>query len=236
MAWPLQAAVTKSSVRSLTSTVDPSASRNTAWAPGPVRTDSRSPMAAPASRVPRAARRGVQTALSGNDRGPRTAGGHHGVDGAASDIHDRDEQRGGRGKHAASHPAGGGPHWHGDDCSLAFHLGDPRATAGTTTEMVFHQDAAAGAELFAQIRAEVLAELSTDGAAGVRHLLPNARPRGLDRAGVHVFRSHLVVVLVPNGLRTSPISFVTACASSARYYVRPSVPFRLAAAAGFGGA
>ena len=38
-----------SSVRSLTSTVDPSASRNTAWAPGPVRTTSPSAMAAPAS-------------------------------------------------------------------------------------------------------------------------------------------------------------------------------------------
>ena len=33
----------------------------------------------------------VQTALSGNDRGPWTAGAHHGVDGVASDIHDRDE-------------------------------------------------------------------------------------------------------------------------------------------------
>ena len=217
MAWPLQAAVTKSSVRSLTSTVDPSASCNTAWAPGPVRTDSRSPMAAPASRVPSAfalrasAATAVQTALSGNDRGPWTAGGHHGVDGVASDIHDRDEQPGGRGKHAASHPAGGAAFarlrrasaWHGDDCSLAFHLGDPRATAGAATEMVFHQEAAAGAQLLAQIRPELLAELRTDGAAGVRRPSPKrapARSRSCRRPRLPLSSR---VVLVPNGLRTS---------------------------------
>ena len=70
MAWPLQAAATKSSVRSLTSTVDPSASRNTAWAPGPVRTDSRSPMAAPASRVPAATRYRPPSAETTVARGP----------------------------------------------------------------------------------------------------------------------------------------------------------------------
>jgi len=52
MAWPLQAAVTYISVRSLTSSVDPSASRKTAWAPGPVRISSFSPMAAPGARAP----------------------------------------------------------------------------------------------------------------------------------------------------------------------------------------
>ena len=48
----------------------------------------------------------------------------------------------------------------------------------------------------------------TDGLPVFGYLLPNARPRRLDRAGVHVFRSHLVVMLVPNGLRTSRISFL----------------------------
>ena len=76
--------------------------------------------------------------------------------------------------------------------SLAFHLGDPRTTARATTEMVFHQEAAAGAQVIAQIRPELRAELRTYGAAGVRDLLPNARSRRLDLAGVHAFRSHLV--------------------------------------------
>ena len=120
------------------------------------------------------------------------------VDGVASEIKDREEQCGRRGQ-APLHPAGGGPPsphagsaWHGDDCPLALHFGDPGATAGAAAEMVFHQDAAAAAQLVAQIRAEVLPELRTGGAAGVRHLLPDARPRGLERAGVHVFLSHLL--------------------------------------------
>ncbi len=58
--------------------------------------------------------------------------------------------------------------------------------------MIFHEDAAAAAQLIRQIRVEVLPELRTGGAAGVRHLLPDARPRGLERAGVHVFLFHFL--------------------------------------------
>ena len=114
------------------------------------------------------------------------------VDGVASEIKDREEQCGCRGQGSPLHPAGGGSQWHGDDRPLTLHLGDPGATAGAAAEMVFHQDAAAVAQLFAQIRAEVLPELRTGGAAGVRHVLPDARPRGLERAGVHVFLFHFL--------------------------------------------
>jgi hypothetical protein len=58
--------------------------------------------------------------------------------------------------------------------------------------MVFHQEAAARTQLVAQIRAEVLPELRTRGAAGVRHRPPGPRPRRLERASVHVFLSHLL--------------------------------------------
>ena len=58
--------------------------------------------------------------------------------------------------------------------------------------MIFHEHAAAAAQLIDQIRVEVLAELRTGGAAGVRHLLPDARPRRFDRAGVHVFFFHFL--------------------------------------------
>ena len=70
MVWPLQAAVRNSSVRSLTSTLDPSASCNTARAPGPVRTDSRSPMAAPAWTEPAATRNRPPSAETTVARGP----------------------------------------------------------------------------------------------------------------------------------------------------------------------
>src|SRR5215831_5305114 len=51
-ACPLHRAVTNISVRWLTSTLDPSARRSVACAPGPVRIPSASPMAAPASSAP----------------------------------------------------------------------------------------------------------------------------------------------------------------------------------------
>ena len=140
----------------------------------------------------RARRQAVQAAVGGNDRGPRAAGSHHGVDGVASEIQDPEEHRGCRGQGSPLRPAGGGSHRHGDDRLLTLHLGDPGATAGAAAEMVFHQDAAADAQLVGQIRAEVLPELRTGGAAGVRHLLPDARPRGLERAGVHVFIFHFL--------------------------------------------
>ncbi len=58
--------------------------------------------------------------------------------------------------------------------------------------MIVHQDVAAGAQLFGQVGAKILPELRTRGAVGARHLLPDARPRGLERAGVHVFLSHFL--------------------------------------------
>jgi hypothetical protein len=63
--------------------------------------------------------------------------------------------------------------------------------------VVFQQDAAAAAQLVAQIRAEVLPELRTGG-AGVHDLLRDARPRGLERAGVYVFLLSSRGVLVPD--------------------------------------
>src|SRR5688500_16242802 len=70
MVWPLQAAVRNNSVRSLTSTLDPSASCNTARAPGPVRTESRSPMAAPAWTEPAATRNRPPSVETTVARGP----------------------------------------------------------------------------------------------------------------------------------------------------------------------
>ena len=156
-------------------------------------------MAAPASREPSAfalraptVGQAVQAAVGGNDRGPRAARTHHGVDGVTSEIKDREEHCGRRGHGSPLHPPGGGPPWHGDDRPLALHFGDPGATAGAAAEMVFHQDAAAAAQLLAQVGTEILPELRTRGAVGVRHLLPDARSRGLERAGVHVFLFHFL--------------------------------------------
>ncbi len=58
--------------------------------------------------------------------------------------------------------------------------------------MVFYQDAAAAAQLVTQVGAEILPELGTRGAVRARHLLPDARTRGLERAGVHVFLFHFL--------------------------------------------
>jgi hypothetical protein len=58
--------------------------------------------------------------------------------------------------------------------------------------MIFDQQTAAAAQLVHQIRVEVLPELRTRGAAGVRHRPPGPRPRRLERASVHVFLSHLL--------------------------------------------
>ncbi len=147
-------------------------------------------------------RQAVQPTVGGNDRGPRAAGSHHAVDGVASEIKDREEQCRRRGQGSPSHPAGGGAafvkatagqaSWHGDDRPLALHFGDPGATARAAAEMIFHEDATAAAQLISQIRVEILPELRTRGAAGVRHLLPDAHPRGLERAGVHVFLFHFL--------------------------------------------
>ena len=145
----------------------------------------------------------VQAALGGNDRGARAAGSHHAVDGVAPEINDRQQQCGCRAQRSPLHPPGGGPHRHRDDRPLALHLGDPGTTGGAATEMVFQQYPAAVTQLVAQIRGEVRPELGTGGADGVRHRTPHARPRGLERAGVHVFLVSFLAVLVPVGLQTS---------------------------------
>ena len=140
----------------------------------------------------RAHAQAVQAPVGGNNRGPRAAWSHHAVDGVPPEINDRQQQCGCRAQRSPSHPPGGGPQWHRDDRPLALHLGDSGATAGAATEMVFHQDPAAVTQRFGQIRGEVRPELGTRGAAGVRHLPPDARPRGLERAGVHVFLFHFL--------------------------------------------
>ena len=139
-------------------------------------------------------RQAIQAAVRGNDRGPRTAGSHHGVDCVASEIKDREKQCGSRGEASPSHQAGGGPGplRHGDDPSFPLHPGHRGAARGAAAEMVFHQDTAAASELSAQVRAEVRPEFRTAGAGGVRHVVPRARPRGLERCGIDVFLSHLL--------------------------------------------
>jgi hypothetical protein len=124
----------------------------------------------------------VQSAFGRHNRGPRTARGHHGVDGVAPDIHGCEEQPGGRSQHAAPHPSGLlrrslGEGGHDGDCCVAFQRRNQRATARAPTEMVFDQEAAAGAKVIAQIRLEIRAELRTNGAAGAGDLLPHARSR-----------------------------------------------------------
>ena len=85
-----------------------------------------------------------------------------------------------------------------DRCGIATIVRSPFISAirvrqpGQRLEMVFQQGPAAVAQPVAQIRAEVLPELGTGGADGVRHRAPHARPRGLERAGVHVFVFHVV--------------------------------------------
>ena len=58
--------------------------------------------------------------------------------------------------------------------------------------MILHENAAAAAQLIGQIGVELLPELRTGGAAGIRHLVPDARLCGLERAGVYVFHFHLL--------------------------------------------
>jgi hypothetical protein len=58
--------------------------------------------------------------------------------------------------------------------------------------MIFHEEATAAGQLISQIRVEILPELRTRGAAGIRHFVPDAHPRGLERAGVHVFHFHFL--------------------------------------------
>ena len=146
------------------------------------------------------------------------------VDGVASEIKDRERAlRLPRPPAAPLHPAGGGPQWHRDDRPLALHLGDPGATAGAAAEMVFHQDAAAAAQLVAQIRAEVRPELRTGGAAGVRRSPRRApaRPRACRRPRLPLSSP---AVLVPDGLRTSP-TFLSYPRGS-RLYSRAASPAR----------
>ena len=81
---------------------------------------------------------------------------------------------------------------HGGDCSLAFHLGDDRATARAATEMVLHQEAAAGAKFIAQIGLKLRGGTPNRQRCRRSRSSPNPRSRCLDLAGVHAFRSHLV--------------------------------------------
>src|SRR5262245_49878701 len=56
--------------------------------------------------------------------------------------------------------------------------------------MIFQEDAAAGAQIVDQVRVEILPELRTGGATGIRHGVPDTRPGGFERAIVHVFVFH----------------------------------------------
>jgi len=58
--------------------------------------------------------------------------------------------------------------------------------------MVFYEESAAVAELFRQIGLEVLTELGTSGAGGVRHLLPDVYAHAFERIGVDALRFHLL--------------------------------------------
>ena len=66
--------------------------------PGP--SPDRLPFADGGACFERAGGQAVQAAVSGNDRSPGAAGSHHGVDGAASEIEDRKERCGRRGRTA----------------------------------------------------------------------------------------------------------------------------------------
>ena len=150
--WPLHAAATNSSVRSFTSTVDPSASRSTARAPGPVRTDSRSPMAAPASSVPAATRYKAPSAVTTVARAPPGA--------IMPSMVSRPTYTSAKSSPAA---AASTPRRTQRACravalakaGMAVTVLSPFISAirGTTarasTEMVFHQEAAVGAQVVA---------------------------------------------------------------------------------------
>jgi hypothetical protein len=58
--------------------------------------------------------------------------------------------------------------------------------------MIRHQELAAGAELFTQVRAEILPELRTRGAAAVRQLRPDASTGGFEHACVAVVFFHFL--------------------------------------------
>ena len=124
----------------------------------------------------------VQAALGGHDRGSRTAGSHHRVDGVAS------AHTGPPGPVRLPRPAFPiASSGRKDRCGMAitrrspFSSASERAARRAAAEMVVHQDAPAAAERSAEIGAEVRPELRAAAAGGAGHLVPDARARGLER-------------------------------------------------------
>jgi len=114
-------------------------------------TSSFSPIAAPASRTPRAGGTGRRWPATTVARG--AAGSHHGVDGAAAEIEDRENRRR-PAEGSPSHPA------EEDRCGMGSPAVRPsgrpsRARTRAAAEVVFHQRPPAAGELPTQVGREI---------------------------------------------------------------------------------
>ena len=143
--------------------------------------------------VEHSAGQAVERAGRGHDRRARTTRSHPGINGVASDIQDREDQRGCGGQRSPPAPARRGSLRHGDHSPLAFHLGQRDATRGAAADVVFEENRPATREGSAHVGAEVWLDLRTAGrdANAGRHLLPNAGACGLERPGIDGLLLHL---------------------------------------------
>ena len=89
---------------------------------------------------------------------------------------------------------------------MPLQLGDAEAAGGAAAQMIVHEEPAAAAQLAGQVGAKVFPELRTRAVVGGPHRFPDARPRCVERAGVHVFLFHRLECLLQMlvGHRQSP--------------------------------